>query len=196
MASIDKNCGYHGDLDENGNCKCYPGWTSIGDFNPVEGSSCYISVLSTEIMIYISLFLGIISQLLFMYHIFKRRRVNKIFDGKMVFMLFYFVQNVASNIYDTVSLVSPRNAIWGNSILMTFVLSIGFFFAYGGCVIFFKLIMNILNNSLTVLSLDSKQRIKLQLLNFNLRVNMMYGILFVCACVPFVWPSIFYLIIF
>jgi len=210
MSAIDQTCGYQGTLT-NGTCVCRQGWTSIGDFNPVryfllfaasfhmfidgafsqiDGVDCYNNILSLQVIIWVSLILGTLSQILFTHHIYKRLLISRALDLRMRFMLYYLIQTAFSNIYDIVSLVAPTHAVWGYSVPLTLILSIAMYSAYGGCVIFFQVIMVFLDKIVGVLSAESQVLIRGHVSLFNLRANMMHGICIVCASIPLVSYSL------
>ena len=161
-----------------GLCVCNKGWSSVGDFSPVPGLDCPVNLMAIEALAWVSLILGVGSQLIFMHYLWVERGWLKKLEIKHRFAIAYLLQTVTCNIYDIGILASRDEALYGDSVYATVVCTIAYATAYGGCIVFFEAVLLLLQQWTRVLSFEAQQKYKTSLSLFTSRTPFLY---FFCA---------------
>jgi hypothetical protein len=183
MSGVVPSCSGNGVLVD-GLCVCDPAWTSLGDFNPVPGLDCGINRQSIFAIAIVSLILGGIVMVTFTYFVYQRivaSRAKTKMDLKMRFALTYLLQTITCNIYDIAVIYNPETSIIGVSVLSTVMCATAWFTAYGGCVVFFECILQLLQGMSSILSHTSRAAISGSIDKFQSITKYLYAICVISA---------------
>ena len=185
------SCSGHGVLNADGMCVCDSGWADVGDFSPVPGLDCGINEQSIFGLAVTSLFLGVVSQVVFMRFLLTTLMgpVPAKRDGpslKLRFAITYTIQTICCNVYDIAQIVDPRKAIFGQTIYITILMAVAYTTAYGGLVVFFEAIIKLLRAVCQGISKESQQRLNEATLLFFARTRYLYAICAVTGLVTLV----------
>ena len=101
-------------------------------------------------------------------------------------MIFYSIQTLMCNIYDIVAVINHEEGIYGQNIWITIFMSIAYFTAYGGCVVYFEVVMKLLNNFARLMSKESQEKVAQSIKGFYALTNALYLVCFLCSLIPLV----------
>ena len=183
-----KSCSGHGTYKD-GLCHCDSGWTGLGDYNPVDGLDCGINTESIIGLSWTSLVLGGLAQVVFVYYLIKLVFSSTKIESsrtRMKFMIFYSVQTLTCNIYDILAIIDHKIYTIGGNVWTTICVSIAWFTAYGGCVVYFEVVMKLLGTLSRHMNKDGKDKVSRSVKDFYAMTNTLYIICFVCSIVPLV----------
>lgn len=119
-------------------------------------------------------------------YLFRNRDIILKFDLKIRFALTYLIQTITCNIYDIAVLIDHTEAMYGYTIYITIVMAIAYATAYGGCVVFFEAVLNLLKGMGKVTTADSQARMNTSITFFTSRMMTLYAMCFVSAFVSLV----------
>lgn len=175
-----RDCSGHGEL-LGGVCVCDSGWSDVGDFSPVSGLDCGIHVESVLALAAVSLFFGVIAQVVFMGFLWTTATgpVPPKRDGpsqKLRFAIVYSIQTAFCNIYDVAQIVNHREATYGGSIYITVLMAIAYATAYGGTVVFFEAVMKLLSEVCKSLTGEAQERVDRSTKVFYGQARYLYAI--------------------